>query len=59
MKALSYSCTVLLLIKILVLKKVYTTQEDTLVLNSPNKRSFEEQLEDKQYIRSNVSESES
>lgn len=47
MKALSYSCAVLL-IKILVLKKVYMTQEDTLVLNSPNKRSFEEQLEDKQ-----------
>lgn len=49
MKALSYSCAFLLLIKILVLKKVYTTQEDTLVLNSPNKRSFEEQLEDKKY----------
>lgn len=49
MKALSYSCAFLLLIKILVFKKVYTTEEDTLVLNSPNKRSFEEQLEDKHY----------
>lgn len=49
MKALSYSGTILLLVMILVLKKVYPTQADTLVLNSPNKRSFEEQLEDKQY----------
>jgi len=49
MKALSYSCAVLLLIRILVLKEVHMTQEDTLVLNSPNKRSFEKQLEDKQY----------
>lgn len=49
MKALSYSCAFLLLIKILFFKKVYTTEEDTLVLNSPNKRSFEEQLEDKHY----------
>lgn len=49
MKALSYSCAILVLIKILVFKKVCMTQEDTLVLNSPNKRSFEERLEDKQY----------
>lgn len=48
MKALSYSCAILVLIKILVFKTVYTTQGDTLVLNSPNKTSFEEQLEDKQ-----------
>lgn len=49
MKALSYSCAILVLIKILVFQKVYMTQEDRLVLNSPNKRSFEEQLEEQQY----------